>query len=146
MEPEHALALLGLEQPGHVLARAAVEPGHLGGDLVVAPGGGEQLEDERHEPGVVLHHVLQRANEHVDEVVGRVGVGERLVQRGEADVAVAAHHLDEQALLGAEVVVQEPTRHARLAGHVVERRAGRTAARDAGAHRVDDARSLLAGK
>ena len=38
-------------------------------------------------------------------------------------LGVAAHDLDQQALLGAEVVVQKPAADARLAGHVLEGRA-----------------------
>ena len=54
-----------------------------------------------------------------------------------------ADHLHEQPLLGAEVVVQEAARHARLAGHVVERRGGGAARADARAHRLDDPLRLL---
>ena len=69
---------------------------------------------------------------------------ELLVERGHAQVAVAADDLDEQPLLGAEVVVQQPARDAGLARDVVEGRAGDAAPRDARAHRVDDALRLLA--
>ena len=48
-----------------------------------------------------------------------------------AQLAVAAHGLDEQLLLGAEVVVQQPPRDAGLARDVVEGRAGGAAPRDA---------------
>src|SRR5205085_8462453 len=64
----------------------------------------------------------------------------------EPQLAVAAHGLDEQLLLGAEVVVQQPARDARLARDVVERGPGRAAPRDARAHRVDDALRLAAGE
>ena len=69
---------------------------------------------------------------------------ERGVERGHAQVAVAADDLDEQPLLRAEVVVQQPARDAGLARDVVERRAGGAAPRDARAHRVDDALRLVA--
>ena len=62
----------------------------------------------------------------------------------DAQLAVAAHRLDEQLLLGPEVVVQQPARDAGLAGDVVEGRAGRPPLGDAVAHRVDDALRLLA--
>ena len=74
------------------------------------------------------------------------GAGRRGRQPLHPQVAVAADDLGEQPLLGAEVVVQEPARHPRLAGDDVERRAGRAARADRGAHRVDDPLRLLAGE
>ena len=63
---------------------------------------------------------------------------------GHAQLAVAAHDLGQQPLLGPEVVVQQPAGHARLARDVVERRARHAAPRDARAHGLDDALGLLA--
>ena len=57
--------------------------------------------------------------------------GEALLELRDPQVAVAAHDLGEQLLLGAEVVVQQPARDAGLARDVVERRAGDAALRDA---------------
>ena len=56
------------------------------------------------------------------------------------------HHLDQEALLGAEVIVEEAAADPGLAGDVLEGRARRAAASDAVAHRVDDALRLLAAE
>ena len=70
---------------------------------------------------------------------------ELLVERGHAQLAVAAHDLDQQPLLGAEVVVQQPAR-ARRASRATWSKVepGHAAAGDARAHRLDDALGLLA--
>ena len=104
-----------------------MQRGELGGDLGRAARGGEELEVQRDERRVALDEVLERGDERGEQVVGGARVGERGVERGEADVGVAPDDLDQQPLLGAEVVVQQPARDARLAGHVVERRARRAA-------------------
>ena len=72
------------------------------------------------------------------------GVAERLVEAGDAELGVAADDLDQQPLLGAEVVVEQAAADARLAGDVLEGRAGDAAPGDARAHRVDDPLRLLA--
>ena len=69
---------------------------------------------------------------------------ERVLERGDAGVAVAADDLHEQPLLRAEVVVQQPARDAGLARDDVEGRAGGAAGADALAHRGDDPLRLLA--
>src|SRR6185436_11755949 len=51
--------------------------------------------------------------------------------------------LDQQGLLGAEVVVEQSAADARLAGDVLEGRARDSAAGDAGAHRLHDPLRLL---
>ena len=107
MEPDDPLALLGFEQLRDLGPGAAGEPRHLGADLDVAPGQREQLEHQRHVAGVLTDHVLQRPDQRVDEVVGGVGVREGLVQERDPQLGVSADHLDQQALLGAEVVVQQ---------------------------------------
>ena len=71
------------------------------------------------------------------------GLAERLVEPGDPVLGVAADDLDQQRLLGAEVVVEQPAADAGLAGDVLEGRAGDPAARDARAHRLDDAARLL---
>ena len=71
-------------------------------------------------------------------------LGEPLVHRLVAHLAVLANDLDEQPLLGAEVVVEQPARDAGLARHVVEGRAGCAARADARAHGGDDPLRLLA--
>jgi hypothetical protein len=99
-----------------------LERGHLGADLVVAPRAGEQLEDQRDRGRVVLHDLLERAHEDVHDGVGRPRRREGDVEARHRHLAVVTHDLDQQALLGAEVVVQQAARDARLAGHVVEGR------------------------
>jgi hypothetical protein len=146
VQRDHALAALGLELLGHVLADAPVERGQLGRDLGRAAGGGEELEVQRDEGRVPLHQVLERADQHVQQVVGGAGGRDSLVERGEPQVGVAPHDLDEQPLLGAEVVVQEPARDAGLARDVVEGRARRAARRHRRAHRVHDALRLVAAE
>ena len=134
------------EQLGDLFARAPHQPGVLGGDVLVAPREREQLEDERHEVGVLADRLLQVLRHQVDEVVGRLGRRELALEPLDAQLAVAAHGLDEQLLLGAEVVVQQAARDAGLARDVVEGRAGRAALGDAVAHRIDDALRLLPGE
>ena len=90
--------------------------------------------------------VLERAAQQGDEVLGRRRAAELLVEQRHAQVAVVPHDLGEELLLRAEVVVQQPARDARLAGDVVERRAGDPALGDRRAHRRDDPRGLLAGE
>ena len=75
-----ALALLGVEQGSHVVARAAQQLGELRRDLLVAARQGEQLEDERDVLGVVGEHPLERGAQQRDEVVGAAGAGEALLQ------------------------------------------------------------------
>jgi hypothetical protein len=103
------------------------------GDLRRAARRGEELEVQRHERGVARDELLERAHEHVQQLVGRSAAdGDRLVERGQAQVRVAPHDLDQQPLLGAEVVVQEPARDPGLPRDVVERGArGAAAATDA---------------
>ena len=67
-----------------------------------------------------------------------------VLERGDAGVAVLAHDLHQQPLLGAEVVVQQAARDAGLARDDVEGRAGRAAGANAGAHGGDDPARLLA--
>src|SRR5262249_38214639 len=61
----------------------------------------------------------------------------------DAMLGVPPHDLDEQRLLGAEVVVEQPPADARLARDVLEGRAGDAPPGDAGAHRLDDPLGLL---
>ena len=70
----------------------------------------------------------------------------RSSSRVDAQLGVAADDLDQQPLLGPEVVVEEAAADARLAGDVLEGRAGGAAAGDAVAHRVDDALRLVAAE
>jgi hypothetical protein len=146
VEGQHALLLLGGEDRGDLLARAAHELGVLGGDLRVAAREREQLERQRQELGVLAQHRLERAPQHGDEVLGARGAGQLLVEHAEPQLGVAPDHLGQQPLLGAEVVVQQPARDARVARDVVERRARDAAQGDRGAHRVDDPLRLLAAE
>jgi hypothetical protein len=138
--------LLGLQEPAEPFALAAQELRELGSDLLVATRQREQLEDQRHEAGVVADHVVEARDEPGDEVVDRARVGELGVEQLQAHVALAPHDLHEQPLLRAEVVVQQPARDAGRARDLVERRARRPALAHRGAHRVDDARRLVAGQ
>ena len=69
-----------------------------------------------------------------------------LVEPVDPDLGVAADDLDQQPLLGPEVVVEQAAADPRLAGDLLERRAGGAALGDAVAHRVDDALRLLAAQ
>jgi hypothetical protein len=129
---------------GHVLARAAQQLGELAGDLLVAPRQGEELEDDGDELGLLLDVALQGGDERIDDVIGVARRRELVVEEAHAQLAVAAHDLGQQPLLGPEVVVQQPAGHARLARDVIERRARHAAPGDARAHRLDDALGLLA--
>ena len=104
---------------------------------------GEQLEHDGHELRVVAHRALQRGDELVDDLVGALGALQALAQERQPQRRVAADDLGEHPLLGAEVVVQQAARDAGLARDVVERRAGRAAARHGRAHRVHDPLRLL---
>ena len=106
-----------------MLAGAAHELAELGRDLRVAAREREDLKGERQELGVVAEHRLERATQHRDEVRSVGCGGKLLVQRDHPQVGVALDDLGQQPLLGAEVVVQQPARDARLASDVVERRA-----------------------
>ncbi len=106
-------ACLSRSSAADLLAQAAQQLAELRGDLLVAARQHEQLEEQRHEAGVVAHDVLEARDEDRDEVVGGLRLRERRVQRRHPHVAVVAHDLDEQPLLRAEVVVQQPARHAR---------------------------------
>ena len=76
-------------------------------------------------------------------VVGASGAGDRVLEALDPHVTFAPHDLDQQPLLGAEVVVQQAAGDARLAGDVIEGRAGDPAGGDADAHRLDDPRRLV---
>jgi hypothetical protein len=107
---------------------------------------GEQLEVQRHERRVARDELLERAHEHVQQVVGALCGGDRLIERGEPQVRVAPDDLDQQPLLRAEVVVQQPARDAGLARDVVEGGARRAARGHGGAHRVHDPLRLVAAE
>ena len=131
---------------GDRLARLAHELDELLGDVLVALGEREHLEHDDDEVGRDVDHVLHPVGEQPDEVVGGLGAPQLLVQQRHAQVAVVAHDLGEQPLLGAEVVMQQPARDPRLAGDMVERRAGDAALGDRRAHRVDDPLGLVPGQ
>src|SRR4029078_1844382 len=79
-------------------------------------------------------------------VVARLRLGAAVAEPRDADLGVAADDLDQQPLLGAEVVVEEAAADARLAGDLLERGPGRAALGAAVAHGIDDALSLLAAQ
>ena len=139
-----AVALLLTQPAREALAPLPVELGELRADLLRVARGREHLVDHGLAAGVVLEELVQPNHESVNDLVDRVGAREPLVHRLVADLAVVAHHLDEQALLRAEVVVQEAARDAGLTRHVVEGRCGGPASPHARAHGSDDALSLVA--
>ena len=67
------------------------------------------------EVGVLADGLLQVLCQQRDEVVGRLGVGQALLERLDAQLAVAAGSLHQQLLLRAEVVVQQTARDTGLA-------------------------------
>ena len=115
-------------------------------DVGVAAAGAEQLVEEQEEAGLVLDQVGEAGDEDVEHVVDGLGLGQRLVEAGDADLGVAADDLDQQPLLGPEVVVEQAAADARLGGDLLEGGAGGAALGDAVAHRVDDALRLLAAQ
>ncbi len=141
---DRAVRLRRREQPGQVPPHAPVQLRQLGGDLLVVAPERVQLEQDGEELGLVGEHLLQRQRERAEQRVGAVDAGDRRAHALHAQVAVAPHHLDEEPLLRAEVVVQQAAGHAGLARDVVERRPGRAARADRRAHRVDDPLGLLA--
>src|SRR3954447_5922460 len=136
--------LLRTQDPGHLAARLAVQLAQLLAHLVVVARDAEELVDDRVGGGVVGDEVLELADQHVHDRVDRVRALEHPLEALDPHLGVTPDHLDQQALLRAEVVVQEPARHAGLLGHVVERRAGGAAQGHARAHRFDDAARLVA--
>ena len=94
----------GVGQPS---AGAARELGQLGGDLRVALPQGEQLVEGDHGASPLAQDLLQAAHQRVDQLIRPRRPGDRLVQRLAPDLGLAADDLDQQPLLGAEVVVQE---------------------------------------
>ena len=62
---------------------------------------------------------------------------------GDADLRVPADDLDEELLLRAEVVVEEPAAYAGLGGNALEGGAGDADLANALAHRLDDADGLV---
>ena len=119
---DHALGLLGAQDLGDVRSGAVEELRHLALDLGVAATGGEQVKEQNPESGVVLYRVLEVRNQDLEQLVGRRRIAERLVHPRDPVLGVAPHHLDQQGLLRAEVVVEEPAADARLAGDVLEGR------------------------
>ena len=102
---------------------------------------------ERGISGATFEHVSREAGVSRGLLHYYFGTKERLlieVLRSDADLGVAADDLDQEPLLGAEVVVEQAAADACLAGDVLEGRAGDAALGDAGAHRVDDPGRLFA--
>ena len=128
-------------------AGALEELADLALDVGVAAAGAEQLVEEEEEAGFVLDHVGEAGDEDVEDVVDASSPRPAARRAGRsADLGVAADDLDQQPLLGPEVVVEEAAADPGLAGDVLEGRAGGAALGDAVAHRVDDALRLLAAE
>ncbi len=100
-------------------------------DLGVAAAGAEELVEEQEEGRLVLDQVGEAGEQDVDHVVDRLRLCQRFVEPGDADLGVAAHDLDQQPLLGPEVVVEKAAADPGLAGDVLEGRARRAALGDA---------------
>ena len=127
-------------------AGAVEELAELALDVVIAAAGAEQLVEDEEEAGLVLDHVVEAGDEDVEHVIRRARFPQRVVEPGDADLGVAADDLDQQPLLGAEVVVEEAPADLRLGGDLLEGRARGAAFGDALAHRVDDALGLLSAE
>ena len=128
-------------------AGALEELADLALDVGVAAAGAEQLVEEEEEAGFVLDQVGEAGDERRRARRRRVFAGaSALVEAVDAQLGVAADDLDQQPLLGPEVVVEEAAADARLAGDVLEGGAGGAALGDGLAHRVDDALRLLAAQ
>ena len=96
-------------------------------DVGVAAAGAEELVEEEEEAGIVVDHVGEAGDEDVEDVVGDLRLREHLVEAGDAEFGIAPHHLDQEPLLGPEVVVEEAAADPGLAGDVLEGRARRAA-------------------
>ena len=90
-----------------VRARPPSQLRQLGGDLVVALGERQHLVDH-HRGGSVAEQLLEAPHERVEHALGVAGAADRLLEALDPDVGLAPHDLDQQPLLGAEVVVQQP--------------------------------------
>ncbi len=145
-ERDRPLRLLLLERPGDVISRPPEQRPDLAADLLVAAAGGEQVEEDDEEPRIVLDQVHQARDEDVEDAVDVGGAAQRLVEHLDAVLAVAPDDLDEQPLLGAEVVVEKPAADAGLGGDVLEGRPGDAPLGDRIAHRVDDAAGAVAAQ
>ena len=96
---DHALGLLGAQDLGDVGAGAIEELPDLALDLRIAAPGGEQIEEQHPEAGVVLDRVLEVGDQDVEQLVDGPGVAQRLVQPGDPVLGVTADHLDQQRSL-----------------------------------------------
>jgi len=103
-----------------------------------------RFSDWRAANGRQQHEYPDHEDEPLAPAKHAVRLREPRVERLQAHAAVAAHDLDEQALLRAEVIVQQAARDARLARDVVKRRARRAALGHRRAHRIDEASGLVA--
>ena len=144
VERHHALVLLGSKDVGQVAAPAAVELGHLGAQLLAVVRGADHLVDDGRAPRAHPRPSPPARRPGCRPARRRSSRGQGVLERRDAGVAVAPDDLHQQPLLRAEVVVQQPARDARLAGHDVEGGAGGAAGTDALAHRGDDLLGLLA--
>src|SRR6202012_2714664 len=106
-EAEDALVFLAAEDGGDVAAGRLEELADLVLDVGVATAGAEELVEEEEEAGVVVDQVGEAGDEDVEDVVRGLRLREHLVEAGDAEFRVAPHHLDQEPLLGAEVVVEE---------------------------------------
>ena len=119
-EAEDALVLLGAEDGGDVGAGRLEELADLVLDVGVAAAGGEELVEEEEEAGIVVDQVGEALDQDVEDVVGGLRRAEHLVEAGDAQFGIAADDLDQEPLLGPEVVVEEAAADPGLAGDVLE--------------------------
>src|SRR6478752_6915694 len=82
-------------------------------DVRVAAAGAEQLVEEE-EAGLVVDQIGEAGDEDVEDVVDRLGLRQRLVEPGDAQLGIAPHDLDQEPLLGPEVVMQQAAADTRL--------------------------------
>src|SRR5215211_8435961 len=143
LEVNDSLALLLAQRLGEVAAPAAVDLGKLGPDLLAVTGCAQHLVGHRLAARLLLDELLEPVDEGLDNRIDGVGAREPLLHRLDLHLAVVTDDLDEQPLLRAEVVVEEPPRDAGLAGDVVEGRGGGAPCGDARAHSRDDPLRLV---
>src|SRR6201999_320476 len=106
-EAEDSLVFLAAEDFGDVGAGRLEELADLVLDLRVTAAGAEELVEEEEEARIVVDQVGEALDQDVEDGVRGPRLGEHLVEAGDAGFGGAADHLDQESLLGAEVIVEE---------------------------------------
>ena len=126
-----------VEQDGELGDDLGVEGGEPAAELR-APQGGDADLGEEHAPDAIGRHLEK------EEIEGPAerALGIEHVELGLEGCAQILHHLidagDEEVLLGGEVVVYQPRRHAGLLGEALHRGLGEPVLHDRGPEPVDD--------